>query len=334
MHGVQPNSNTPQTSTTTTPSHLVATLSQANAFDCQTAVDAVEDIVWNHKDWQDPLSKSLIQWGADLLKLNSTNEGELLTATVTMVDHLRKNILANPLDFAKHSLLVDPVLERHWTWEKSWFELWPFVDGTGLSPFDKKPMGAIKPHTFALKMLKWLGGLPPSTPQTLVTSNSPTPLTIQANSIHQLDPVNKSLLTFLLNKAAQTYATIANVKEVRQDMVKTSELAAKLTEQTKKRCEQEREQLQKEMAAHEKRLEKRIEHVELNHDSTVNVLKSTISQGNHKLEMLAKDHAAIQVELNNSKAQNRSMGQTIANLQAQVNSQNNRGGGGNSCTLF
>jgi hypothetical protein len=340
MHNVQPHSNpyTSTTSTTSTPPHLVATLSGnknvPQTFNCEQAINDVTDILWDYKDWTDPLSKSLSQWGVDVLKLKSVTDEGLLNTALTMIEYLQKNILVNPLDCVNHSPLSDPVLERQWTWEKSWFKQWPLIDDTGLSPFDKQPMGAVKPHTFALEMLKWLGGLPLNTPKTLATSsptpNNSSPLIVQAGLI---SPVNKSLFTFLLNKAAQNYAVIASVRDVRQDIVKTSKLAEKLTEQTKKQCEQEREKLQEDMKAHEKRLAERLEHIDLNHESTVNVLKSDIKQGKHKLEVLAEKHKDLQEKADNLDTQNRSMQSTIAYMQGQINNLNNRGGGGGFCII-
>ncbi len=338
------------TTTTTTPVNnaprLLATLSEEKKipriFDCQEVIDNISDIMWDYKDWKDPLSKDMSRWGVDLFKLRNVPEKELLDAALTMIDTLRKKILVNPLDYVNHSPLEEPVLERQWTWEESWFEKWPLVDGSGLSPFDHLPMEATKPHFFAIKMLNLLYSLPLSfNKKPLVIASNPTEdgkavaLVSATTALIPtiLDPSTKVVLSFLVRKAATTYATVANVRDTRYDMIKTSELAEKLTEQTKQRIAEETEQLKQDMKAHEKRLDERIENIELNHDGTVKVLDGQIKDGLAKLVVLKKEKEEIKEKADSLEQENIGMRGTIANLQAQVNSLSNQDSGGGFCII-
>jgi hypothetical protein len=350
MHKINPGqptypSTTTTTSTTNAP-HLVATLTgekQApHIFDCQEEIDKISDIMWAYKDWKDPLSKDMSRWGVDLFKLRDVPENELVDAALHMVDTLQKKILVNPLDYVNHSPLEEPVLERQWTWEKSWLEKWPLLDGTGISPFDKLPMQATKPHFFAIKMLNWLHSLPLTSNQPpLVIANNPTngnakalicPTT--ALSATTLDRSAKMVISFLVKKAATTYATVANVRDTRYEMAETAELAEKLTEQTKQMIAEETEQLKEEMKAHEKKLDERIENIEVNHDGTVKVLDGQIKDGLAKLVVLKKEKDEIKEKADSLENENKGMRGTIASLQGQLGAMQGGGGGGGGCTIF
>lgn len=130
--------------------------SEPSRADYGKAVESLSNIIANHTDKVDPLSKKLFEWGTGVidraLKNMSKSQNVIAAIAQERLDVLSK-ILVSPLD---GSPLQDPRSERDWVWEARQHAecRWLF---SSVSPFDNQPMSPEPPsHLFAKEMIDWL----------------------------------------------------------------------------------------------------------------------------------------------------------------------------------
>lgn len=140
--------------------------------------------------WNDELSNSLRGWALSLIQrgrpdlIQRLTEEELRSAAIERIDFLRTHVLFNPLNPSQ--TLVDPVLEREWSWEKECLKEWKRIDphpDIPDSPFDGKHMEEEKPHSFAHAILVWAQSIHP---EELEDDHLPSEPTISDRSLEQL----------------------------------------------------------------------------------------------------------------------------------------------------
>ncbi|MBJ7449868.1 MAG: hypothetical protein JHC93_05870 [Parachlamydiales bacterium] len=127
------------TSTITAP---VLVLNNTQKIQCNSALESIKEVSDKYRDWNDCLSQQLTYWCDDVCHLKLLSSGLNSKAIKKLIE--LKKVLANP--FNTNYSIKKPMLDRQWTWEKSWLESYQTVSNN--SPFDCEPM-TIKHHQYA-----------------------------------------------------------------------------------------------------------------------------------------------------------------------------------------
>lgn len=138
------------------PAAAAAVPAAPTATGYEQAFHAVFRIIFEHPgdDWNDTLSQDIRVWSVKIAKVDLRalrSLDDVHTIACASVQELAEKVLLNPLD---GSPLQEPVLERTWVWEKRMYD--DYRELINRSPFDKEPMAAALPHTFAQKIMAWL----------------------------------------------------------------------------------------------------------------------------------------------------------------------------------
>lgn len=135
-------------------------------FDSVQAVDTevnsllgrLDKIKKDHLEWKDPLSIQLRDWIVGFIYFfpnKNDRDEKRIHQMIRKIDYLIRQILVDPLHSAP---LKEPVLERHYVWERKVLENYKKYSQN--SPFDRQKMNAPETHLFAVSMLNWLKLLP------------------------------------------------------------------------------------------------------------------------------------------------------------------------------
>ena len=84
---------------------------------CDQALNELTEILVSYESWNDPLSLSLFEWGANVIKFDSLSEipNDFIMKVVERIDNI-KEILINLFD---NTPLKNPVLVNdRWVWEE------------------------------------------------------------------------------------------------------------------------------------------------------------------------------------------------------------------------
>lgn len=271
---------------------------------CEQALDELTAILVDHESWDDPLSKRIFKWGAEVLQFDLTDERGFTEAfrsnVQKKINHLTREILVNPLDKAP---LQKPILvDSEWVFEEWMYK--DYIQFFDVSPFSRKPIKNVISHIFAEKMVQWAETINvfildfdfPSTSITvaqeqkdLMVVNGPivlsqSALTGQAAN-SQLVAQSKMITYTIL---AQNALLEKGLQLMRKEIEQSTQTVARFREQMQLMIRQEKALAEQQARAHEQALNQRINQIENTHGAVVNVLNSNIEAGFQQLKNTQK----------------------------------------------
>lgn len=307
-------------------------------FDYRSYIDHLVDILLKYEEWNDPLSVRLLKWG-DRTYVSASEQEFVLNAETMIkakkrINKLLKNVLINPLDT---SPLLDPVLERHWTWERVFLEDYQTL--TSKSDYDNEEMNPMVPHKFARKMIVWANTIifeidtPVSASTDVIPAESSNPSYIDRTLVVPTNhpEVNALKLLFYQQFIQAAISREAVRQDLRGQINSTRRMMVQLRSETRALIAQEVERAERNAEAHEAVIDQRFNHVEQIHGETVDLLRTRIQDDEREIQN-------IRTELHGSEMKNLEQERSIAHLRAcylqkarEVESL--RGGGKKRCVI-
>lgn len=267
---------------------------------CEQVLDELTAILVDYESWDDPLSKRIFKWGAEVLQFDLTDKREFTEVFRSNVEkrinHLVREILVNPLDKAplKKPLLVD----AEWVWEEWMYK--DYVQFSAISPFNGNPMKDVVSHVFAEKMIQWAEAINLFILDFDFSSTSITAVQEQKDLMIVNGPVvlSQSAMT---GQAANsqvvaqskwiTYTILARNAQLEKQlqlMNKEIEHSTQTVEYFRKQMElmiqQEKALAVQHAQAHEQALNQRINQIENAHVAVIDTLNSSIEAGFQQLK--------------------------------------------------
>lgn len=277
----QTSEHAPAVSAGTITLHLSSRASLQGNFDCRAYLNELEGYLCTYDLNTDPLSERLHKWGRrTVLACYAPHfifDAEAIQKAGRRIQKLLKRVLINPLDT---SPLCQPVLERHWTWEKWMLEDYQTL--TTKSGFDQEEMAPMVPHTFAKMMLLWAHSFPflpeePLSSSTEITPVAPSCLIDRSLMQHSENPGVKMLKLFTYQQFIQAAIAREAIRELRYQVNETRRAMVEIREDNRAIIAENVERYEREAAEHEALIERRFEEVEEIHQGTVNLLNTRIA---------------------------------------------------------
>lgn len=197
-------------------------------FDCRTALDQLEDIVYQHQMWNDPLSRRMFRWGAHVIgSVTASGRGDLeikeaLKQRIHVLAHeilfdrigwvpLRAPLIVNEIVLDPDTRVQNIVVDR-----ETWSDYCQAI--RALYPGRAAPTQAPRSHDFAAKILSWMASLPEDLIQEVeVSAPSASEETESQSHLSLMAPPPPEALPWI--KFMRLKACISN-EQVRQEMEK------------------------------------------------------------------------------------------------------------------
>lgn len=336
--------------TVTQPTTYVLTLKGGNIkIDPEKVLVNLSEIIDAHRNWKDLVSAKINEWAGNAMTLISTDglatPESLLQKVQSDINVLFNEILVSST--LRRMPLTEPLLmDEKYTWEKR--ELQEFCTTFPITPWGK-PLAdiVIKPHAFALAMLKWARELPfepvadanqpmpPFSNQTMIQPHTQT----QAQSIVPINPKTGGVDLKAANQLLRFYIQAGQIAQGELHSYNLCNVIKKATQDAKTSRAEIEEFVRLAEARAKRKAEQQkaevlgcIDDMKKSHDSKVDIMKSRIEDAQtetratfEKLTYSEQQCALHAARIDALSAAYAAKCQEVADMQK------DRGGG---CTLF
>lgn len=191
-------------------------------------------------------------------------------------------------------LLHDPVLERHWTWERKiledycicWNIVYPKI--LPLSPFDREVMEPVSDHVFGKAMCEWIEDLAKGMGvsfENKVSSTYEGNLSLAVKQ-QQYSFEEAQLRLAYYNAYAKDARFRRNGREIEKEIKTNYEAFEQMEKDDDERLAQVLAEMEELTEAHEKEMEKKFESLEMRHRHQIEELNTRLSEQQEKNEKI------------------------------------------------
>jgi hypothetical protein len=262
------------------------------------------------KQNDDPLSEDLLDW-VDAIYLTmkdplfELNESSI-KSIAEKIDQLFKETLLNsfdryPVENQPTLPLIDPMLERCWTWENGMYHDWLSIcrslhpEDPPRSPFDGKEMQSIHLHELAINVKKWAIDFLLETGQPIPKDQIPTnqDLSLTLSSYTQEQAKKKRRF---YKKRAQAFRERKYARELIQKMRFARDHLAEIEAQSREYVANERKKVEKMVQTHTADINKKFVELEEQNRLLVKEFETFLEQEKKEVERVKEENRVQNVQ--------------------------------------